>query len=133
MWIEIILFIIGFLTYFIISIPVIMGYEIVRKLCKRIKNNEETKDLEEKIIDRSYIVKAFEKLTVMTLCAIFLFELDKYKKMLDVGYVVLFIITLILYFIPQVSAIALSVFLGVSLDILIVTILKYLALKEYFG
>ena len=132
MWLEIILFIIGFLSYFLISIPVIIGYEIVRRLCKRIKNNEETKDLENAIMVRSYIVKAFEKITAMTLCAIFLFELDKYKKMLDIGYIILFIITVILYFIPQISTIALATFLGVSLDMLIVTVLKYLALKEYF-
>ena len=81
------MFVIGFLSYFLISIPVIIGYEIVRRLCNRIKNNEETKDLEDKIIAKSYIVKAFEKITAMTLCAIFLFELDKYKKMYQKGYI----------------------------------------------
>ncbi len=132
MLLGIILFFIGFIVYFLVSVPVIVGYEIIRRLCKRIKNNEETKDLEDKIMVRSYIIKAFEKITTMTLCAIFLFELDKYKKMLDIGYVVLFLITIILYFIPSVSTLALSMFLGVSLDVLIVTILKYLALREYF-
>ena len=132
MWTEIAFFIIGFIVYFAVSLPAVIGYNIVRILCKKIKNNENTKDLENQIIEKSYIIKAFEKITTMTLCAIFLFELDKYKNMLDIGYIVLFFVTIICLFISEVSSLALSLYLGVSLDILIVTILRYLALKEYF-
>ena len=76
MWTEIAFFIIGFIVYFAVSLPAVIGYNIVRTLCKKIKNNENTKDLEDQIIEKSYIIKAFEKITTMTLCAIFLFELD---------------------------------------------------------
>ncbi len=121
----------GFLVFLGLGWHILIGYELIRKTCQAYISNENVKNLEDKIISKSYLSNSIEKLTTMAVVSMFLFEIEKYRYSVDVGYSILFLITLVLYNIPSIRTEILSTFVGASFYVLIVWIFKIRALNQF--
>ncbi len=125
---------IGFLVFLGLGKHVLIGYGLIRKICMSILSNEDedTKYLENKIISKSYLTGSFEKLTTMAITSMFLFEIEKYQYALDVGYLILFLITIAFTYSTQsIGKNILSIFVGASLYMILAWICKIRALNEF--
>jgi len=121
----------GFLVFLGLGWHILIGYELIRKTCQAYISNENVKNLEDKIISKSYLSNSIEKLTTMAVVSMFLFEIEKYRYSVDVGYIILFLITLVLYNMPSIRTEILSTFVGASFYVLIVWIFKIRALNQF--
>ncbi|NPA62769.1 MAG: hypothetical protein GXN95_04360 [Methanococci archaeon] len=122
---------IGFLVFFAIGGHILMGYELIRKISKSYEKGEDTKKFEDKIVNKSYLTNVLEKITTFTLTSMFLFEIEKQRYVLDVGYMVLFLITLTLYLVPNLTLLVWSTFFGATVFMVILWIFRFLALKSF--
>jgi Flp pilus assembly protein TadB len=122
---------IGFLVFLGIGSHILLGYEIIRKISKAYEKGEDVKELESKIINKSYLTNTLEKITTFTLTSIFLFEIEKYRYVIDVGYTVLFLVTLTLYLVPNLSLLVWATFFGATIFMIMLWIWRFMALKEF--
>ncbi|ADC68940.1 conserved hypothetical protein [Methanocaldococcus sp. FS406-22] len=121
----------GFLVFLGIGGHILLGYEIIRKISKAYEKGEDVKELESKIINKSHLTNTLEKITTFTLTSIFLFEMEKYRYVIDVGYMVLFLVTLTLYLVPNLSLLVWATFFGVTIFMIMLWIWRFMALKEF--
>lgn len=109
-----------------LSWPIIRGYLLVIKFCKKLRAGEDTKYLENMIMLRSNLLKIIEKITTFSLLTVYMYELERFLYAIIASYITLFLI----YF--AVSSQQLSyIFAGASVVIFITLILKYLAVLEF--
>ncbi|GEM_PF-3494325 len=121
----------GFLVFLGIGGHILMGYEIIRKISKAYEKGEDVKELENKIMNKSHLTNTLEKITTFTLTSIFLFELEKQRYVLDVGYMILFLVTLTLYLVPNLSMLVWATFFGATVFMVILWIWRFRAIKEF--
>ena len=121
----------GFLVFLGIGGHFLLGYEIIRKISKAYEKGEDVEELESKIINKSYLTNTLEKITTFTLTSIFLFEIEKYRYVIDVGYMVLFLVTLTLYIVPNLSLLVWATFFGATIFMIMLWIWRFMALKEF--
>jgi len=87
--------------------------------------------LESKILERSILLKSFEKLTKMVVVSTFLFEIERLRYTLEVGYMVLFLVSVTLFIVPNLSLLVWSPFFGATIFMIILWFYKFKAIKEF--
>ncbi len=118
----------GFIMFLGLGWHIIVGYELIRKLCKKSQNNESLSELENKIIYKSYLAKSLDKITTLAISSMFMFELEKYRYSLDVGYMILLLITIATYNIsPYIS----NIFIGATIFEVILWIYKIITIIQF--
>ncbi|ADG13371.1 conserved hypothetical protein [Methanocaldococcus infernus ME] len=129
MFLYIFLIFTGFFIFLALGWHIVLGYKLVIAFLKA--EDEEYKRLESKILERSILLKGVEKLTKLIVASTFLFEIERLRYALEVGYMVLFIISVTLFIVPKLSLLVWSPFFGATLFMLILWYYKFKAIREF--
>ncbi len=121
----------GFLCFLCLGLRTLAGYRLIKALCEGVLRGGDTKTIEDKITARSKMFKAYEKLTSVIVASVYLSELERQRFAIDVGYTVLFLVTLTFLALPVVNVLVWSAFFGATLFMVILWMFRFSAVNAF--